>query len=201
MDLDPVTETNGSLVDIKKVMTQLTLLIISAAGFGMRTPWSIFSETSDDKEESTATAKNSGLMPFHTALALTIEKLFVKVLTPTFAYALPFRIPWLSAELDTARIAFDSLKAHMLELVASARDGEKGEANLLRRLVQANDAAQALGGEAAEKGTLTDGELLSNIFVPDGTESREVLRASNASSSGIGVALKLATLFEPCWNS
>ena len=165
LDLDPVTETNGSLVDIKKVMTQLTLLIISAAGFGMRTPWSIFSETSDDKEESTEIAKNSGVMPFHTALALTIEKLFVKVLTPTFAYALPFRIPWLSAELDTARIAFDSLKAHMLELVASARDGEKGEANLLRRLVQANDAAQALGGEAAEKGTLTDGELLSNIFV------------------------------------
>lgn len=165
--------TNGALVDVKKVMTQVTLLVISAAGFGMRSPWSVFSETSDAKAHKAAST--SELMPFHTALALTIEKLFVKVLTPTFAYALPFRLPWLSDELDTSRFAFDSLKRHMLDLVASARNGEKGEANLLRRLVQANDAAQARGGETAEKGTLTDGELLSNIFVRSSSYS-ETLR-------------------------
>lgn len=170
--MNPEIATNGALVDVKKVMTQVTLLVISAAGFGMRSPWSVFSETSDAKAHKAPST--SELMPFHTALALTIEKLFVKVLTPTFAYALPFRLPWLSDELDTSRIAFDSLKRHMLDLVASARNGEKGEADLLRRLVRANDAAQARG-ETAEKGTLTDGELLSNIFVRSSSYS-ETLR-------------------------
>ncbi|EJC99088.1 cytochrome P450 [Fomitiporia mediterranea MF3/22] len=104
-------------------------------------------------------------MPFHVALDLTIKRLFVKVLTPNFAYELPFRIPWLSNQLEEARDAFASLKGHMEVLVTAARSSDNDEgADLLRCLVKANDATRSLGG-ASTKGTLTDDELFSNIFV------------------------------------
>ncbi len=51
----------------------------------------------------------------------------------------------------------------MSDLVLSARTGGSDEENLLRRLVLANDAAQE--AEGSKKGTLTDDELFSNIFV------------------------------------
>ncbi len=68
--------------------------------------------------------------------------------------------------------AFDNLKAHMLEVVSQARDrfglciqsgtddGNNG-AGLLRNMVGAN---MTFEGEAGYK-SLTDGELLSNMFV------------------------------------
>ncbi|KAH8114076.1 cytochrome P450 [Phellopilus nigrolimitatus] len=159
LDDHPAVATTGTRLDVNAAMTQATLLVISAAGFGMRAPWSAFSTGSP----SHSLNDGSRVLLFPTALALTIEKLFVKVLTPSFAYVLPIRVPWLSAQLDAARRAFASLQVHMQALVSEARSGVEGEANLLRRLVEANDASQALG-EAGGKGTLTDGELFSNIF-------------------------------------
>ncbi len=102
-------------------------------------------------------------MPFHVALGTTLEKIFVKVLIPTFVYHLPFHVPWLSDQAKVTKAAFDALKVHMSDLVLSARTGGSDEENLLRRLVLANDAAQE--AEGSKKGTLTDDELFSNIFV------------------------------------
>ena len=162
LDNNPLTAPSmyGKIIDVKEAMTRATLLIISSAGFGMQTPWSAFAEAS----HKYLPAGGNQTLPFHTSLALTIEKLFIKVITPPFALALPFRVPWLSRQLEVTQIAFDSLKFHMLELVSSARSGGEGEANLLKRLVQANDEGvmqTKLGG----KGTLSDSELLGNMFV------------------------------------
>ncbi|KAL5522863.1 hypothetical protein ACEPAG_8881 [Sanghuangporus baumii] len=149
---------SGKLVDVRAAMARATLLIIAAAGFGKHASWTEFS--SDCRIPSS----KDETMPFHVAIALTMEKLFVKVLTPDFAYSLPFRIPWLSEQLEEARSAFASLKAHMEDLVSAARHGETERADLLRKLVEANDATRTADGAGA-KGTLTDDELFSNIFV------------------------------------
>ncbi|KAH8119683.1 cytochrome P450 [Phellopilus nigrolimitatus] len=162
-------------VDVKAKMTQATLHIIAAAGFGMRMPWEAFSESKSQVSESLHASDplEIGILPFHTALSSTIEKLFINTLAPSFLHNLPFRVPWISAQLDAAHHSFASLKAHMTELVAAVRRGEKGGsdygeneidtgADLLRRLVQASDATKRDG--SGGKGTLTDGELFSNIF-------------------------------------
>lgn len=155
-------------------MTRATLLVISASGFGMNLPWSAFSPGEKDANqsqmnpESHKVGKRGATMPFHTALALTIDKLFLKVLTPEFVYELPFRIPLLSDRLEEAQIAFDDLKAHMEDLVETVRGSDlsagAGSSNLLGRLVEANEETRKPGG-GSTKGTLTDEELFSNIFV------------------------------------
>ncbi|KAI5121947.1 hypothetical protein M0805_002018 [Coniferiporia weirii] len=142
LDAGSVHSTLEHRIDVNAAMTQATLLIISAAGFGMRSPWSLFSlshVTLDDHQKG----NRKELLPFPVALSLTIEKLFVK--------------------LDIARNAFGSLRVHMQKLVSARRSGKNNEADLLRRLVEANDATRTNGGEGG-RGTLTDEELFSNIF-------------------------------------
>ena len=171
-EVDTLQDKNakeGALLDMKEVTEKIALLVISAAGFGIRTSWSTLETLSSDRSSFLSKSKNRNetVLPFYATLALSIEKIFEKALTPNFMYNLPFglRIPWFSDELDLSTLAFSSMKKHMLEIVADARsDSEEGSQNLLRRLVKANDALQAAGGEAA-KGTLTDEELLGNIFV------------------------------------
>lgn len=158
--------STGQHIDVNAATMRATLLVISAAGFGKRMSWNSVSSLRDESDVSGPSSQKEGIMPFHTAVSLTVEKLFVKVLTPNFAYALPFRIPWLSNQLDEARDAFASLRAHMEDLTATARNSESGQADLLRRLVRANDATLTSGG-ASTKGTLSDNELFSNIFVRD----------------------------------
>lgn len=110
------------------------------------------------------------LLPFHISLILTLDKLFTKILTPNVLYSMPLRVPWLTHELDVAKVAFDDLRMHMLDLVSAARskDAER-EANILSKLVQANDAMQAdvleEVGSLDGKRVLTDVEMLSNVFV------------------------------------
>lgn len=167
-------------------MTQVTLLIISAAGFGQRTPWSAYSIGNINDEvasfdftklakavstRSSSFTNRSTILPFHVSLLLTLDKLFTKILTPNLFYAIPFRIPWLSRELDIAKVAFDNLRVHMLDLVSEARNKDQGErgANILTRLVQANNAMQAEGVTPTDaldgKKILTDDEMLSDVFV------------------------------------
>lgn len=143
-------------------MDQITLLIIASAGFGMHSSWE---SASNMHAKVQANLLTDELMPFHIALGTTLQKIFVKVLIPDFLYNLPFRVPWLSGEAKVTKAAFGALKTHMGELVHSARAGGNDEENLLRRLVLANDAAQEV--EGSKKGTLTDDELFSNIFVSD----------------------------------
>ena len=196
-----MSSKEGKLVDAVKAMTQVrrtfdlclqridssslqvTLLIISAAGFGQRTPWSAYSFTSIKDEISSydfsklakATTNRTvdnhdAVLPFHISLILTLDKLFAKILTPNIFYAIPFRVPWLTHELDVAKVAFDNLRVHMMDLVSAARSNEGArEANILNRLVQANDAMQAEiikeAGTLEGKKILTDQEMLSDIFV------------------------------------
>lgn len=164
--------------------SKATLLIISAAGFGQRTPWPAYSFTNIRDElatyDFTKLAKASSasgtrndedtLLPFHISLILTLDKLFTKVLTPNAFYAIPLRIPWLTHELEVAKVAFDNLRVHMLDLVSAARSNEGARgANILNRLVQANDAMQAdvmkEAGKIEGKKILTDEEMLSDVFV------------------------------------
>ncbi|KLO09951.1 cytochrome P450 [Schizopora paradoxa] len=159
-EIDNKSKDAESLIDLKSSMDQITLLIIASAGFGMHTPWS---STSNMHAKVKANLLSDEVMPFHIALGTTLQKLFTKVLIPSFAYNLPFQVPWLSEEAKVTNAAFGALKIHMSELVLSARMGGGDEENLLRRLVLANDAAQE--AEGSKKGTLTDDELFSNIFI------------------------------------
>lgn len=185
-------EAGAVQANVVQSMTQATLHIISSAGFGFRAPWAAFGADSKASEfQSHPNEKHDeakyGVFPFSTALQLTLNKLFYNVLIPDSfqRFALRrLRIPFLSRELSTMKRAFASLEVHMTRLVdASREDGahehehsgnghagereEYAEADLLRRLVQANDIARdaALESGASAKKALTDGELFSNIFV------------------------------------
>lgn len=182
-ELDPVLPFGHSIEDVPKsvevdgleAMRQLTLHTIAAAGFGMRTEWSAFSEKHLSKitMDAVRTKKHAYLLPFHNAMEYTLSTLFYRAGTPAFLYDLPVSIPWLSDQLAISSSAFSSLKVHMARLVESIRKGqavmekpnsleeEEQASDLLRRLVEANDVGQ----HGTEKGTLTEGELYSNIFV------------------------------------
>ena len=87
---------------------------------------------------------------------------------PRWFYRLPslVKVPYLSARALQTQVAFDDLRTHMLNLVASVRaditSGNCSEAPggaLLRNLVEANM------NQDGDSNKLTEGELLSNIFV------------------------------------
>ncbi|TFK46773.1 cytochrome P450 [Heliocybe sulcata] len=162
----------GELVDVASAMTQITLHVISSAGFGIRIP-----STPSAPPESIKVSESS-ILPFPTALRTTISYLFAKVLTPDFLYdlsaSLPCPVPLLSDKLDLTRRAFKDLREHILGVISDARAQMLGsglpmkeargremaeEGSLLRNLVQANLAE----GQSARG--LTDDELLSNAFV------------------------------------
>lgn len=138
----------------------MTLLVISAAGFGRRASWN---------EDSTAAPPPGHKLAFRPAVTTAIESLFIKALTPNWVYAASslLNIPYLSPRLKETGEAFEALKFHMLELVSSAQAWVSGgrtssmDAALLRNLVEANMAQEG------EYKLLTDGELLSNVFVCD----------------------------------
>lgn len=170
-------ETPGSTaqVDVLAKMTQATLHVIAAAGFGMRASWSAFSDphVKGPALEAVRRKGDSVLLPFHTALEQTLSNLFVRMLAPSFLYTLPFRVPVLSDTLAIASAAFTSLKTHMGRMVDCVKRGEAVEENaegleheemasdLLKRLVEANEREKKGSG----KGSLTEGELFSNVFV------------------------------------
>lgn len=114
LDLD-ADISSGKLLEIKSAIVRATLLIICAAGFGKRASWSEFS---GPQQQSSTREK---IMPFHIAVSLTLEKLFVKVLTPNIAYSLRFKVPLLLKQLEEARGAFANLKVHIEDLVSEAR--------------------------------------------------------------------------------
>ena len=165
-------------VDMKSKMTQATVHVIASAGFGIRAAWSVFDVT--ENHDIDRSRPKNGLLPFHTALLGCIDKFFLRALTPKKLEPFLVRIPGLSTPLKTMQLVFSNLEVHMRNLVNAHRsdtmemetgsDGETeslAEADLLQRLVKANDAMQESGkdDEAASKKLLTDGELFSNIFV------------------------------------
>ena len=83
-----------------------------------------------------------------------------------YSFSSLIKVPYLSARALHSQLAFDDLRIHMADLVASARaesiDGERSGASgrsLLRNLVKANTSKDG----SSEK--LTEGEIFSNIFV------------------------------------
>ncbi|EJD03464.1 cytochrome P450 [Fomitiporia mediterranea MF3/22] len=164
-------------VDMLSKMTQLTLHVIAVSGFGLRMPWKAFSNMHQHARHSM-----DKILPFHVALEFTLTNIHFS-LVPEFFYSLPVRIPWLSEKLEEAQHAFASLKAHMTSIVESVRHEGKDDdrkqkttaedmnvgvegsgAELLRKLVQANESKSEETTANNNKRTLTDGQLFSNIF-------------------------------------
>ncbi|KAH0826708.1 cytochrome P450 [Lanmaoa asiatica] len=138
---------------------QATLLVIAAAGFGRRVSW-----TADSTTEPPPGCK----LTFLSAVMGSVNNLIFRALVPGWLYQflLLIKVPYLSSRALFTRLAFDDLRIHMLDLVASARaeitSGEHSKASgaaLLRNLVEANM------NQAGDEEKLTEGEVLSNIFV------------------------------------
>jgi hypothetical protein len=137
--------------------TQITLLVISAAGFGRR--WAFGA----DFEAPPPGYRLS--MP--SALHITLDGLLARTLVPKWFKKLSqtIYIPFFSAYLERVDLAIHELKLHFLELVSAAREWVVGDktskidAALVRNLVEAN-----MTQEGDSRG-LTEGELLSDIFV------------------------------------
>ncbi|EJD34457.1 cytochrome P450 [Auricularia subglabra TFB-10046 SS5] len=137
-----------AVANVTEDLRHITLFIIASAGFGLT-----FSRAA-------AGQRRAGFrMPFNEALFTAIEMMFLRVVVPRFLYALP--IPALKRS-DTAYV---ELERYILQMVTEARrDGktlpESDEsADLFKRLIEANDAEDAQGAR------LTDGELVSNVYV------------------------------------
>ncbi|KAH0826717.1 cytochrome P450 [Lanmaoa asiatica] len=145
-------------VDVLLPMTQATLLVIAAAGFGRRVFWTA---------ESTTEPPPGCKLTFLSAVTGTVNNLVFRALAPGWFYQFSslIKVPYLSSRALFTQLAFDDLRTHMLDLVASARaeiaSGEHPEASgaaLLRNLVEANM------NQDGDSEKLTEGEVLSNIF-------------------------------------
>ncbi|KAG9309955.1 cytochrome P450 [Chiua virens] len=146
-------------MDLVRPMAKTTLCVIVAAGFGKQMPWGT---------DSTEELPLGRQLTFRSAVLGSAENILFKALTPRWFYRLSslVKVPYLSSRALFSRAAFDDLRSHMTDLVASARSdivcgkhsGDSG-ATLLRNLVEAN-MNQDVGLKR-----LTEEELFSNIFV------------------------------------
>ena len=133
-------------------VTQVTLHVTAAAGFGMWASWSTFNNphVKGTALEAVRSKGGSVLLLFHTALGRALADLFVRMLALTSIYTLPFRVPVLSDTLAIASVASRSLQTHMQRMVDSVRKVKAVEENikgleqeelasdLLKRLLRAN---------------------------------------------------------------
>ncbi|KAJ7461743.1 cytochrome P450 [Mycena galericulata] len=160
-DLDTKTSVDGSLdIDAREDFVQLTLLVLASAGFGRRASW---------QEDSSVASDPGHRLAFRAAVSTALEHIIVRALAPKWIHALAERVhlPYVGQILRNTRDSFEALRAHMDDLVSLSRAWVVGgkisnmDAGLLRNLVEAN-MTQA---DDAHHKKLTDGELLSNIFV------------------------------------
>ncbi|KAJ7269650.1 cytochrome P450 [Mycena rebaudengoi] len=146
-------------INVVEHLVQVTLLVISSAGFGRRASW---------QEDSSTQPPPGHDVAFRPAVTTALEHLYPRVLTPKWLFHISERVhlPWIGPMLKDTIDSFAALKGHMLDLVSLSRAwvvGGKGsgmDAGLLRNLVEAN-MTQA---DDAHHKRLTDEELLSNIF-------------------------------------
>ncbi|KAJ6557960.1 cytochrome P450 [Mycena capillaripes] len=156
-DNEPIT------LDAMKDLLQVTLLVISSAGFGRRASW---------QENSSTVPPPGHLMAFGPAVFAAVDHLFTKVLTPDWLYALSERtyIPLVGRYVRDTKNAYEALRLHMVDLVSLSRawvvEGKASnmDAGLLRNLVEANMATDEEDSAANLHKSLTDDELLSNTF-------------------------------------
>ncbi|KAJ8482549.1 hypothetical protein ONZ45_g14909 [Pleurotus djamor] len=183
---EKITSESTHRINILESLTQLTLLVISSAGFSRRVSWT---------EDSLAKPPPGHTMAFRPAVTSAIHNTIVKILTPDFLYALSAKvpIPFITPLLRETRESFEALRMHMLEVVSSARaravtgskgneSGEVKDAALLRNLVAANMA------EGADYKGLTDDELLSDTFT-------FLLAGHETSAHTVSYAMSLLALY------
>lgn len=169
-------KADGEEIDLLPVLANIAVHVISSAGFGRRIgriPG--LSAPESDFHHS---------MGFTEAIRGTIRYFFLKLLAPPWAYTLTQKIyiPWLTEALNNTKLAFQSLRRHMLEMISDARavefQGVKARSGhltsqrlteiksaLLGNLVKANMAYHEENPASKERKTLTDEELLSNTWV------------------------------------
>ncbi|KAF8556843.1 cytochrome P450 [Imleria badia] len=145
--------------DLLPHITQATLLVIATANFGKRVSWTA---------DPTAKPPPGFKLTFRTAFMDAVHNVVFRAIVPGWFYQFSslIKVPYLSSRALRSQLAYADLRTHMLDLVASARaettggecSGGSGRA-LLRNLVEANMNQD----EASRK--LTEGEILSNIFV------------------------------------
>lgn len=162
------SEGSSTNMDLCRDLTRATLLIIASAGFGRRSTWT---------GESSSIPSPGRKVPLSQAITDAVDQIFLRILTPKPLWkavtenGIP--MPLLGRMLLRARDAFDELQGHMMELVSQARDtfglsirkeedGIQGAA-LLKNMVQANMTFEK--DDKVGHRNLTDGELLSNMFV------------------------------------
>ncbi|KAJ7689403.1 cytochrome P450 [Mycena rosella] len=158
-EMNTKLNTDSSLtIDATEDLVQVTLLVIASAGFGRRASW---------QEDSAGAPPPGHTRAFRAAVSSALARLFTRVLTPQWVWALSTRVrlPLLGPALVETRESFDALRAHMLDLISLARawvvGGKVGAwTRALRNLVEAN-MTQA---DDVHHKKLTDDELLSNIF-------------------------------------
>lgn len=118
--------------------------------------------------ESTEELPPACKLTFQSAVISSVNNVIFRALAPGWFYhfASLIKVPHLSSRALLTQLAFDDLRLHMLDLVASARaeimSGEPSGASgaaLLRNLVEANM------NQDGDSKMLTEGEVLSNIFV------------------------------------
>ncbi|KAF8556841.1 cytochrome P450 [Imleria badia] len=140
-------------------MGQTALLVIASAGFGKRLSWT---------DDPTAEPPPGCKLTFRSAFMDAVRNIIMRVLVPGWFYSFSslIKVPCLSARALRPQLAYADSRTHMLDLVASARaeitSGKRSKASgtaLLRNLVEANM------GQDGSSNKLTEGEILSNIFL------------------------------------
>ncbi|KAG8216942.1 cytochrome P450 [Butyriboletus roseoflavus] len=172
-------------VDMLPSMTQATLLVLATAGFGRQVSWTA---------EATAEPPPGCKLTFRSAVLTSVGNVIFRALVPKWFYQFSslIKVPYLSSRALLTQLAFDDLRVHMLDLVASARaeimSGERHGASgaaLLRNLVEANMK------QDGHSKRLTKGELLSNIFA-------FLLAGHETSSHTLCFAFALLALHSDC---
>ncbi|TFK34437.1 cytochrome P450 [Crucibulum laeve] len=161
-ELEEVAKTRGKAftIDLLPALTQVTLLVVSSAGFGRRASW-----TEDSKTEPPPGHK----IAFRPAVTSAVGNIITRALTPGWIYNMSekIHIPVVTPILKETKQSFEALGLHMLDVVSQARAWIAGgkttqmDAALLRNLVEANMAQEV----DSDQRRLTDEELLSDTFV------------------------------------
>ena len=180
-------------VDLCRDLTRATLLVIASAGFGRRSTWT---------EENSSVPLPGHKVHLSRAITDAVDLIQPRGLTPKCLWKAVVEdgvyVPLLERPLLKMRDAFEEFRGQMTELVSQARDtfglGTKIDdhhvqgAALLKNMVQANMTFEK--DEQVGHRSLTDEEVLSNMFVRSSALSKE-----NSLLRGI---LKVVVL--PCWS-
>ncbi|EJD55712.1 cytochrome P450 [Auricularia subglabra TFB-10046 SS5] len=146
----PVSSESGAEVEVCSLMTTVTFLIITSAGFGQSITWF---DAEDEKQ-----CPPGYKLPFRRALLDALGGIFVYAVTPSWIHKLPSAL--VPSSMARVSLAFTELRKHLLAMVEDARSADAKEgvgADLFKRLIEANKDSDG------EK--LSDDELISNIFI------------------------------------